>query len=115
MLGLLLCAVAVGSPRALMHIIKVTAICTTALVTPAHGKGDDQSQSNDAKDDHDYDDPCPYGDRGHLAHFGVPLPRIMRQRRYRGSRGPFRWAVHLLRDVGWSPQAHARRGDYAEK
>jgi hypothetical protein len=41
LLGLLLCAVAVGSARALTHIIKLTAICTTALIAPAHGKGDD--------------------------------------------------------------------------
>ena len=64
-----------------MNIIEVPPICTTVLITPAHRDGRDKSQGNDADDDHDYDDSCPYG---YLAHFGVLFPRIMRRRRYRG-------------------------------
>ena len=77
MLGLLLRAVAVGSPRALMNIITVPPICTTALITPAHSNGHDQSQSHDAYDDHDYDDSCPYCHRDHLAHVGALFPLII--------------------------------------
>jgi hypothetical protein len=83
LLGVLLCTVAVGSPRALMDIIKVPPICTTALITPAHSNGHDKSQSNDANDDHDYDDSCPYchWDHQRLAHFGVLFQGIVRRGR----------------------------------
>ena len=60
MLGVLLCAIGVGSPRALMGLSQFLSICTTALVTPAHSSGHDERQSDDANDDHDYDDSCPH-------------------------------------------------------
>ena len=60
MLGVLLCAVGVASLCALMSRIHFLSIGTTALVTPAHSSGHDERQSNDANDDHDYDDSCPH-------------------------------------------------------
>ena len=82
---------AVGSPGALMCLIKVT-IRTSALITPAHRSGNDKSQRNDASDNHDYDDSCPHRHRDHqrLGHFGVLFPGVARLGRYRVWVAPLR-------------------------
>jgi hypothetical protein len=72
--GLFFRIVAVGSLRTLMGLIKVT-IGTSTPITPAHGGGHDKGQRNDANDDHDYDDSCPYRrhrDHQRLAHSVSP-------------------------------------------
>jgi hypothetical protein len=60
LLGVLLCTAGIASPRALTGLIQLLSICTTALVTPAHSSGHDKRQSDDANDDHDYDDSRPH-------------------------------------------------------
>jgi hypothetical protein len=43
-----------------MGLSQLLSIYTTALVTPAHSSSHDERQSDDANDDHDYDDSCPH-------------------------------------------------------